>query len=109
MQLKTSKGYDGGQAIGQRLLFVFWGSGPTSYSQTTGDPLQGPYGEYIDSVSVCMDTTGTYLAVPYPSVAGSSRASWAFKYYTAAGMTQVAGGTNLSTYNFQFQATAGNF
>jgi hypothetical protein len=109
VQLKIVPAYEGGITVGQKLLYTLYGSGPASYSQTTGDVLSLPYGIYLDSVDVCMDTTHTYLLVPYPSVVGSDRITWSFKWYTAAGMTEVAGLTNLSTFSAQFAARGGNF
>lgn len=109
MQPLPSKGYEGGLSVGQRQFWTYTGKGPTSYSQATGDVLTLPTGVYLDSVEPCMDTTHTYLLIPYPSAVGSTRAAWSFKWYTAAGMTEVTGATNLSTFNVQFGAWGGEF
>ena len=109
MQLKIVPGYEGGIYAGQRQKWSFYGSGPSSYSQTTGDVLSLPNGVYLDSIAPCMDTTHTYLVVPYPSVVGSTRATWSFKWYTASGMTEVTGATDLSGKSVQFDAWGGEF
>ena len=109
MQPQVVKGYEGGLSVGQRQKWTYYGSGPASYSQTTGDVISVPPGVYLDSIEPCMDTTHTYLLVPYPSTVGSTRAVWSFKWYTAAGMTEVAPGTNLSTFSAQFSAWGGEF
>lgn len=108
MQVSIVKGYEGGLSVGQRQKWTYYGSGPASYL-AAGDTILTPPGVYLDDLKPCMDTTGVYLAVPFPSVVGSTRATWAFKYYTANGMTIVAPGTNLSTFNFQFGAWGGEF
>jgi hypothetical protein len=109
VQLATSKGYDGGMTVGQRQFWVYWGLGPASYNPVTGDQLTVPAGVYIDSVDTCMDTTGTYIAVPYPSAVKTTRATWKFQYFTASGMVAVPNGTNLSAYSFQFGVWGGEF
>ena len=109
MQVKTAKGYDGGLSVGQRQKFTYKGTGPKSYSQTTGDIITLPFGVYLDDVYPCMDTTGTYLLVPYPSAVDTTRATWTFKWFTAAGMTQVANATDLSSFSVQFGAFGGEF
>lgn len=109
MQARTSKGYAGGLSVGQRQKFTFFGSGPTSYSQTTGDVIVPPYGVYIDDIYPCMDTTHTYFLIPYPNAVATTRATWSFKWFTAAGMTEVANATDLSGFSVQFGAFAGEF
>lgn len=109
MNVSRSKGYSGGISVGDRQFWTYWGTGPASYNQTTGDVISVGQGVYIDTVDVCMDTTGTYIAVPFPSTVGTSRATWAFKYFTASGMVAVAPGTNLSTFSFQFGTWGGEF
>jgi hypothetical protein len=105
VQVSIVKGYEGGLSVGQRQKWTFYGAGPTSAA--AADTILLPPGIYIDAVDVCMDTTGTYIAVPYPSTVGSTRATWSFLYYTANGMTLYTG--NLSTKNFQFSAWGGEF
>jgi hypothetical protein len=105
VQAKIVKGYEGGLSVGQRQKFTFYGAGPISAA--AADTISVPPGVYLDSVGVCMDTTGTYIAVPYPSTVGSTRATWKFLYYTANGMTLYTG--NLSAVNFQFDAWGGEF
>jgi len=86
--------------IGRKQAFVASGFGPTSSSQTVGDPLTLPgYETYIDCIlEVPLDPTGTYFAQSQASFVGP-RATWALFYYTAAG-SKVTNGTNLSTYQF---------
>jgi hypothetical protein len=105
----SSKAYIGGLTIGQRQLHRFHGSGPTSYAQATGDVISTTPGYYFDYVTPCMDTTGTYIAFPFPSTVDTTRAAFAFKYYTAASMVAVPNATNLSAYNFEFMVFGGEF
>jgi hypothetical protein len=109
VQVKTAKGYDGGLAVGQRQKFTYQGSGPASYSQTTGDVITTPFGVYLDDIYPCMDTTHTYFLIPYPSAINTTRATWTFKWFTAAGMTEVGNGVNLSAFQVQFGAFGGEF
>lgn len=113
MQAKIVPGYEGGLSIGQRQRWGFYGSGPSSYVQVTstggGDTILFPDFVYIDQVDVCMDTTGTYLLVPVPTVVGSTRVGWRWRWFTAAGMSEVTANTPLSSYNVQFGAGGGNF
>jgi hypothetical protein len=109
VQASIVKGYEGGLAVGQRQKWTYYGSGPASYAQATGDPISVPPGVYLDSVEACMDTTGTYIAVPFPTTVGSTRATWSFLYFTASGMVKVGNAVNLSTFNFQFSAWGGEF
>ena len=109
MQANIVKGYEGGLSVGQRQKWTFYGAGPTSAptNAASADAISVPPGIYLDSVEVCMDTTGTIIAVPFPSTVGSTRATWKFLYYTAITMALATG--NLSAYNFQFSAWGGEF
>jgi hypothetical protein len=109
VQTSISKGYEGGLSVGQRQFWVRNGSGPTSAptGASNADTILVPPGQYLDEVSPCLDTTGTILAIPFPSAVGTTRATWKFLYYTAVGMTLATG--NLSTYNFQFGTWGGEF
>lgn len=109
MQLKIVPGYEGGLSVGQRQKWTFYGTGPASYSQATGDVLLVPSGIYLDSVEFCMDSSGIYILAPAPSVVGTTRPTWTFDWYTAAGMTEVANGVNLSALSVQFSAWGGEF
>jgi hypothetical protein len=109
VNILRSKGYDGGLSVGQRQFSAFHGSGPTSYSQATGDVIQTVPGIYLDNMSPCMDSTGTYYLIPFPSAVDTTRATWTFKWYVAATMAQVGNGVNLSTFNVQFGAWYGEF
>lgn len=110
MQASIVKGYEGGLTVGQRKKWTFYGTGPASYSTSTFDPISFPVGMYIDSVEPCMDTTHTYIAFPFPSVVGSTRATWTFRWFTAAGMTEVTNNsTSLAAIVVQFTAWGGDF
>lgn len=109
MQVSVVKGYEGGLSVGQRQFRAYYGKGPKSYVQATGDVISVPYGIYLDLVSACLDTTGVYMAVPFPSTVGSTRATWAFKYFTASGMVPVGNGVDLSGVSFQFGSWQGEF
>ena len=109
MQLSLLSSYAGGISVGQRQQFVYSASGPTSYSQTTGDVVSFPSGVYIDEIRPCVDTTGVYMVVFTPTVVGNRAGPWTARWYTLSGMTQVASLTNLSSVNVQFGAQGGEF
>lgn len=110
MQAKIVPGYEGGIAIGQRQLWEMYGTGPAVYKQATTDVISVPSGMYIDDVGVCFDTTHTYVAIPWPNATGTTRATWAFRWFTAAGMTEVAdNSTALAAIKVQFKVLGGEF
>jgi hypothetical protein len=111
VNVSVVKGYDGGITIGQRKIFLFSGTGPTSYTQgaSGGDVLSLPYGLKIDFVEVCMSVSRTYVLVPFPTVVGTTRAVWAFSWRAASNFAEVAGATNLSAESVQFIAYGGDF
>jgi len=114
VQLNVIRGYDGGLAIGQREAFVFTGTGPKSYSNIgsssgTGDVMAPPFGFYIDATQACMTKSGTYYLIPFPSAVGTTRATWAFRWFVTSTMAEVANTTDLSAESVQFLALGGNF
>lgn len=108
MQLSIPSAYAGGIAIGQRKLYAFNASGPSSYSQTTGDAVVPPINEYVDAMPPCMTVSKNYQVWFYPSAVGTTRASWVAKWYTTAG-AEVGNGVNLSAENIQSFFIGGEF
>ena len=93
--------------IGRRFAYAGWGLGPTSYSQTTADPIQLPgYQNYIDSMQVSPSVSGTFYARAIPSGKGP-RATWKIKYYVAATNAEVANAVNLSAEVFNVSGFGG--
>lgn len=110
MQVKIVPGYEGGISTGQRQRWVFYGTGPAIYSTSTFDPILLPNGIYIDSIKPCMDTTHTYIAFPFPSAVGTTRATWTFRWFTAASMAEVTNSsTALAAIVVQFEVCGGEF
>lgn len=94
---------------GQREAFVFYGTGPASYSQTTGDAILLPNGIYLDAVNGAMSVSKTYYTRVYPSAVGTTRASWVIKWYVVATAAEVANAVDLSAESIQFEAFGGTF
>jgi hypothetical protein len=111
VQVKIVPGYEGGQAIGQRKLFCCYGTGPKSYSQTTGDVVSVGPGVYIDDFLSDNRRTvsGTYYVVARYTVAGTTRATWSLHWYTTGGSTEVSNGVDLSGESLQFSILGGDF
>src|SRR5271167_3639223 len=84
--------------VGRRMIFAGSGASlPTSYSQTTGDPvtLSNPR-LYIDVLFGGMQTiNGTYTLQARPAGVGS-RQAWSFHWFVTATGAEVANATNLS-------------
>lgn len=93
--------------VGQRQIYVFNGTGPKSYSQTTGDVISFPPGFYADMVNGAVAVSKNYVARAIPSAIGF-RPTWQFKWYSSAG-TEVSNATDLSAESVQFEAIGGNF
>src|ERR1700677_4545758 len=108
MQLTLLKGYL--DRTGRRTHFCGYGTGPSSYSQTTGDALTIPgYETYIDDVfPTAQDPTGTYYAQPRPSAVGA-RSTWSLHWFVVATGAEVANAVNLSTYSLQVSAFGGQY
>jgi hypothetical protein len=109
VQLNLLSAYAGGISVGQRQLFVYSAVGPASYSQTTQDPVALPTGVYLDAMNECLDTTGTYEVIFYPSATNTTRATWTAVWFVVATAAQVANGVNLSGVKIQFSANGGEF
>lgn len=101
---------------------VLVGSGPTSYSQTTGDVIANPAaGDYIYAVMAAMAKSKNYFVVAFPSATGvgqiraggasASASGWTFKWYNVAPATgigsEVTNATNLSAETVQFGVLVG--
>jgi hypothetical protein len=108
MQGTIQKGYEGGIEVGQRVIYVLTGTGPTSYSQTTGDVITPPSGFYIDYAAASSTVSKTYSLRAIPS-AGGSRATWQFKWYVISTGAEVANAVNLSAETVQFVLLGGAF
>ena len=107
MNLSLYKGYP--DKVGRRQIFSGSGVGPTSYSQTTGDPITVPqFQNYIDSLFVSQSVSGTYYARPQPSGAGP-RQTWELKYYVVATNVEVANAVNLSAETFIVSGFGGTY
>jgi hypothetical protein len=106
MQLTPLPGYP--DLIGRRQVYVGYGAGPASYSQTTGDVLIVPgYEKYIDCIlEAAQDPTGTYYAVGRPNAVGF-RATWSLHWFNCSNSVEVANATNLSTFNLQISLLLG--
>jgi len=114
VQAAYTKGYEGGITVGQRVLFNFSGSGPTSYSNVesnagTGDVIVFPFGIYADNVVPCMSKSGNFVLFAFPSAIGTTRATWSFKWRNVSNFGEVANGTNLSAEQVDFTVLGGNF
>lgn len=94
MNLTIQQGYP--DNIGRKEAFVGYGTGPASYSQTTGDPLaQFAFQKFYDAVDTAVSVSGTYYARAVPDGAGP-RQNWKLKWYVTATNAEVANGVNLS-------------
>jgi hypothetical protein len=94
MVITLFKGYP--DRIGKRYAFAGVGSGPSSYSQTTKDPVSVPvFNTYIDVLHGGVTVSGTYIVRAVPSV-GGVRATWKLTWVTASSGTEVSGGVDLS-------------
>jgi hypothetical protein len=84
--------------VGRRFLLAGNAAGPTSYQQSTGDPVNSPgFQVYLDAplTNGVLTVSGNYYVVYQPSGAGP-RATWKAIWYDAATFTQVPSNTNLS-------------
>lgn len=108
MQLTLLKGYP--DMIGRRRTFCGYGAGPSSYSQTTGDPVSViGYETYFDIVhDTPQDPTGTYYAQARPSAVGP-RATWSLHWFVVSTGAEVANAVNLSTYSLQVDGLMGQY
>jgi hypothetical protein len=94
---------------GQREVVVGYGIGPTAYDSTNKDALLFPNGIYVDAVNGAMTVSGTYFVRAFPSVTGTTRASWKFVWYTASSGAEVSNAVDLSAEKVQFDFLGGAF
>ena len=107
MILNLLNGYP--DRVGKRFTYAGWGLGPTSYSQTTSDPIALPgYQHYIDSMHVSPSVSGTFYARSIPSGKGP-RATFKIKYYVASTNAEVANAVNLSAEIFNVSGLGGTY
>lgn len=99
------------EKIGQREIFTLYGTGPASYSQTTGDSISLPNGLYIDTVlgNGVMSVSKTYFVRAYPSAVGTTRSTWTLKWFVVSTGAEVTNATNLSAESVQFAVLGGEF
>jgi hypothetical protein len=94
MNLQLYKGYP--DRIGKRLAFAGFGTGPTSYSQATRDPVSiNAFQNYIDVLHGAITVSGTFTVQPIPSGPGP-RQTWKLRWIVFATGAEVANGVNLS-------------
>lgn len=102
--MNTSYVYQSAQ-VGEFRNAVLTGSGPASYSRTTGDVVYNPgNNEYINTLGPVATQSGNYLLVPRPTTAGNIRAGapspsqsgWTFHWYTVS-TSGIAGEVTDST------------
>lgn len=107
MNITLQHGYP--DYVGKRQILCGSAIGPTSYSQTTGDPVAlNRFQTYIDVLFPAYTVSKTYLVLFYPNTTGP-RATWTAKWYTAAGMTEVSNLTNLSAEQLQVGGFGGDY
>ena len=107
MNLTLLPGYP--DRIGKRFAFAGSGVGPTSYSQTTKDPIALPgFQNYIDVLHGAATVSGTYTVRPIPSAAGP-RATWKLTWVVIATGAEVANGVNLSAEKVQLGGLGGTY
>jgi len=96
--------------IGYRQAFAGYGSGPASYSQTTGDVVTlSNNRRFIDVIQGWqLSQSGTYYVRPWLQVTGE-RQTWTLLWYVTATNAQVANGVNLSAETVQLFGTCGQF
>ena len=108
MQLTLLKGYP--DFVGKRATFVGFGTGPASYSQTTGDVIQFPLTNwYIDAINGSpMTVSGTYFVRPQPAGTGA-RQAWTLHWFVTSSGNEVGNATNLSAEKLQIGGAVGQY
>lgn len=107
MNITLLKGYP--DLIGKREAFVGFGSGPSSYLQSTGDPLVSPkFQFFFDAVFSAMSVSKTYYVRFYPSGTGA-RQTWIAKWYVVATGAETADAVNLSAEKVQIGGFGGSY
>ena len=107
-------GYEGGNAVGQRKVYVVSGNGPGAgeYVQATGDVLTLGPGIYIDDIvsgNERYSVTAAHFMRVVPSAVGTTRATWSIHYFVTAGGLELGAGVDISTEEFQFTVLGGEF
>lgn len=105
MSVGTGKQTNGfADVFGGKLFNAIDYYGPTAYNNTgtpatsgdTVDPKMFGFPNAIEAlIGTSLDQTGVYVVVGQPVNNGVT--AWKFRWYTAAGMTEVGNGTDLST------------
>lgn len=85
--------------VGSHEVWLMYGSGPSSYSQTTGDVIQVGGGQYLEALhGDVLTVSGNYIARPMPSVVNSLRPTWAWKwFYSGQGQTLGVDGVVIAS------------
>ena len=80
---------------GGRELWEVWGTGPTSYSQATGDPVIGPaQGEHMSApCGSVLSKSGNYEVVFQPQATNTLRPGWLARYR----FTNIGGGQGVAS------------
>jgi hypothetical protein len=96
--------------IGRRAILVGKGTGPTTYSQTTGDVVSLVlWNYYIDAIpGGIQSVSGNYWVQPRPAAIGV-RQTWSLFWFVTSTGLQVANGFNLSAESLQLAAFIGQF
>jgi hypothetical protein len=108
MQITFLKGYP--DFVGKRAQFAGFGSGPSSYSQTTGDVISLPLTNwYIDSIDGApLSVSGTYFVRAQPAATGP-RQSWALHWFVTSTGSEVGAAVNLSAEKIQLGGKIGQY
>jgi hypothetical protein len=108
MLLTLLKGYP--DFVGKRATFVGFGTGPTSYSQTTGDVVSLPLPNYyIDAIGGApLSVSGTYYVRAQPAGTGA-RQAWTLHWYVTSTNNEVAAAVNLSAEKIQIPGNCGQY
>lgn len=96
--------------VGRRGIFVGTATGPTSYSQTTGDVVsiaQNPY--YIDAFAGSATTVSGTYEVRFKPAGTGVRQTWTAVWYVISTGAQVAAAVNLSAEKIQVGFFGGQF
>lgn len=109
MNVSLQQGYP--DNIGRKRVYAGSAIGPTSYSQTTADPVALPnFQHYIDSAlsNGQLSVSGTYYVRFQPSAAGP-RQTWKARYYVTSTNAEVANAVDLSGETFIVSFLGGNY
>lgn len=110
MQLTLLKGYP--DYVGKRFIWAGFGTGPASYVNGTGDPLQIPrFQNYIDLVIEALSASGNYIVAGLATSVGP-RLTWnlIWKFSstgTVASLAIAGAGTGQTPGTYSVAATGG--